>query len=554
MSVQVPAGTLRPTHPPVTMQAGAAPPASAALARPPSKPPADELELLIRARYPVLYVVSWEESRVEQHLAQIAARRSKQLFTWSITGGMRRVGHGQPATRPRGVSDAIEAMEQIIESKESAIYLMYDLHLLLRTSSPCNTPNVRKLREVARALSDSYKTVVLCSPHVELPAELEKDVTVFDYPLPGAAEIDGLLRRICKDVFEHGSLEVSLDDAGRENLVRAAGGLTLQEAENVFAKSIVADGTLSGDDVSTVFAEKQQIVRKSGLLEYYPATTELDAVGGLDELKGWLKRRSMAFSTKARDFGLPAPKGVLLVGVQGCGKSLCAKAVSREWNMPLLRFDVGRVFSSLVGSSESNVRRAIAVAESIAPAVLWIDEIDKAMAGTQGSAGTDGGTTARVMSTLLTWLSEKKTPVFVLATANDISALPPELLRKGRLDEIFFVDLPTLPERREIFRIHIAGRKRDVGRFDLPALAQASDGFSGAEIEQAVISALYDAFSHGRDLETPDVLASLAETVPLSRTMSERVGELRSWAEGRARFASTVDPAAAPTFRRKLEV
>jgi AAA+ superfamily predicted ATPase len=504
----------------------------------------------------VLYVVSWEEARVEQHLQLIAERRNKQLYVWSVSGGMRRLGAAAGAPRARGLADPTEALDQIIDHKEPAIYVLQDFHAFLRPNIQCNVPTIRKLREAARALSDSYKTIVICSPLMELPPELEKDVTVVDFPLPSAAEVDGLLKRICRDVLEHSAVEIRLDDSGRESLVRAAGGLTLQEAENVFAKSLVNDGKLDGRDVSTVFAEKQQIVRKSGLLEYYEATTELDAVGGLDELKDWLRRRSLAFSRKALDFGLPSPKGVLLVGVQGCGKSLCAKAVSREWNMPLLRFDIGRVFSSLVGSSEGNVRRAIAVAESIAPAVLWVDEIDKAFAGSQGSAGTDGGTTARVMSTLLTWLSEKQKPVFVLATANNIAQLPPELLRKGRLDEIFFVDLPTPAERREILRIHIAKRRRDPAGFDLESLAAAADGFSGAEIEQAVISALYDAFYVGRELQSDDILKSIRETVPLSRTMSERVADLRGWAEGRARFASRPDAKtdAPPPPKRKLEV
>ncbi|MBK7404270.1 MAG: AAA family ATPase [Phycisphaerales bacterium] len=515
-------------------------------------PLGEELGVLIRARYPVIYIVSWEEPRVERHLRQIAEARGKQLYVWSVTSGMRRAG-AAPAGRPKGLSDPIEALDQVMEHKEPAIYLLNDFHAFLRPVQ-CNIATIRKLREAARALSDSYKTVVICSPMLELAPELEKDVTVLDYPLPDAREVDGLLRHICAEVAEHSSVEINLGEADREALIRAASGLTLQEAENVFAKTLVNDGRLSADDVSTVFAEKQQIVRKSGLLEYYEPNTALGDVGGLAQLKEWLRRRSQAFTEGARQYGLPAPKGVLLVGVQGCGKSLCAKAVSREWNMPLLRFDVGRVFSSLVGSSEENVRRAIAVAESIAPAVLWVDEIDKAFAGTSGSAGSDGGTSARVMSTFLTWLSEKSKPVFVLATANDITQLPPELLRKGRLDEIFFVDLPDPADRREIFRIHIAKRDRDPAAFDLEGLAAAADGFSGAEIEQAVISALYDAFYLGREVESGDLVASIAETVPLSRTMSEGISGLRGWAEGRARPASSAATMASVAPRRKIEV
>jgi len=287
-----------------------------------------------------------------------------------------------------------------------------------------------------------------------------------------------------------------------------------------------------------VFAEKQQIIRKSGLLEYYATAESFAQIGGLSVLKDWLNKRSLAFTSDARAFGLPPPKGILMLGVQGCGKSLCAKAVSTQWQLPLLRFDMGRMFGSLVGSSEENVRRAISVAESVAPAILWVDEIDKAFAGSQGSGASDGGTTARVFGTFLTWLSEKTVPVFVVATANDISQLPPELLRKGRLDEIFFVDLPSLEERMEIFRIHLARRHRPTEQFDLHALAEASRDCSGAEIEEAINSALYDAFSEQSDITTESVLATLSQTVPLARTMDEQISRLRSWAEGRARNAS----------------
>jgi SpoVK/Ycf46/Vps4 family AAA+-type ATPase len=274
----------------------------------------------------------------------------------------------------------------------------------------------------------------------------------------------------------------------------------------------------------------------------------------LKVLKDWLQKRAVAFTDPAREFGLPAPKGVLMLGVQGCGKSLCAKAVATQWQLPLLRFDMGRMFSSLVGSSEENVRRAIAVAESIAPAVLWVDEIDKAFAGSQGSGATDGGTTARVFGTFLTWLSEKTAPVFVVTTANDISQLPPELLRKGRLDEIFFVDLPTGEERADIFAIHLRKHKRDPKNFELPALVDASQQFSGAEIEEAIISALFDAFYDEHDLRTADILQALRQTVPLAQTMAEKIAALRTWAEGRARHASAPrDVPDAKTPRRRKE-
>ncbi|MEK7486279.1 MAG: AAA family ATPase, partial [Planctomycetota bacterium] len=289
-------------------------------------------------------------------------------------------------------------------------------------------------------------------------------------------------------------------------------------------------------------------------LEYCEPHLKIGDVGGLDGLKIWLEKRVLAFTERARKFDLPYPKGVLLVGIQGCGKSLCAKAVSSLWNMPLLRFDMGKIFSGYVGSSEENVRRAINVAESIAPVVLWADEIDKAFSGSQSSGSTDGGTSARVMSTFLTWLSEKTKPVFVIATANDISQLPPELLRKGRLDEIFFVDLPNEEERRHIFKIHIEKRHREAKHFDIQQLAKLSEGFSGAEIEQAVISALYDVFYLDRPLKTEDILNSLQETVPLSKTMHENILALRAWADGRARYATQKGKMNINKPTRKLEM
>ncbi|MFZ4575570.1 MAG: AAA family ATPase, partial [Phycisphaerales bacterium] len=421
--------------------------------------PADELELLIRARYPVVYVVTYEEGRLIRRLGQIARRRQKQLHVWGCASGMRQVSLDaiDDGASPlvftnvrKNLVSPIEAMSVVLDQREPAIYLFQDLHLHLTRTQPCMLASLRKVRDVACALTDSYKSMVISSPVMELPLELEKDVTVIDFSLPSKAEISGLLTKIERDVEGHPTLRVSLEDSDRKALVRAAGGLTLQEAENVFAKTLVNDGHLGGDDVAVIVQEKQQVIRKSGILEYIETAESLDSVGGLEVLKEWLERRSRAFSDEARKFGLPAPKGALLVGVQGCGKSLCAKAVSRAWNMPLVRFDVGRVFSSFVGSSESNVRRAIQIAESVSPVVLWIDEIEKGLAGAQSSGATDGGTMSRVMATLLTWLNEKTSEVFVVATANDVTSLPPELLRKGRLDEIFFVDLPGPRERARI--------------------------------------------------------------------------------------------------------
>ncbi len=501
---------------------------------------AQDIELLVRARYPLLYVVTSEETRVQELLLDIAAKRQKKLYEWSCTTGLLPAGTSVQISKQRSPAtrEPLAALDEVIAHVEPAIYLFKDLHPFLSKSNFANFTITRRLKEIALHLKHSHKTVILVSSTLEIPAELEKEITVLHFPLPTRDELAALLHQILADVQQFKNVVIDLDPAGRERLLQAALGLTLGEAENVFAKILVKSQRLSAEDVGEVLAQKQQTVRKSGLLDYC-AAEDFSHIGGLASLKDWLGKRVVAFGDEAREFGLPAPKGILLLGVQGCGKSLCAKAVASLWQLPLLRFDMGRMFGSLVGSSEENVRRAIAVAESVAPAVLWVDEIDKAFAGAQSSWGGDGGTTARVFSTFLTWLSEKIAPVFVVATANDISNLPPELLRKGRFDEIFFVDLPVPAERGDIFEIHLTRRGRDAGQFDLPALVGASEDFSGAEIEQAVISALFDSFAAREELATPHLLAALRETVPLARTMDEQIGRLRTWADGRARNAST---------------
>ena len=511
-----------------------------------------ELETLIRARYPILYILSSEEIRVQSMVMDIAAKRQKKVFEWSYSTGIVPAGTSIQSQKLRNATtrDPLMALDQVIEQVEPAIFIFKDFHPFLTKN---NFAVTRKLKEIALHLKNSFKTIVLVSPVVEIPTELEKEITLLNHPLPSRDELAALLERIIADVKQFRRVNIELDDTGRERLLQAALGLTLGEAENVFAKIIVKAERLSAEDVNEVFAEKQQIIRKSGLLEYYATNENFAHVGGLSVLKDWLARRAVAFTDDAREFGLPAPKGILMLGVQGCGKSLCAKSVSNLWQLPLLRFDMGRMFGSLVGSSEENVRRAIAVAESVAPAILWVDEIDKAFAGSQGSGSTDGGTTARVFGTFLTWLSEKTAPVFVVATANDISQLPPELLRKGRLDEIFFVDLPAADERKEIFKIHISKRKRDPSKFDLDALVSASAEFSGAEIEEAVNSALYDAFYSKAELGTENIQTSLSQTVPLARTMDEQISRLRSWAQGRARNASVPRDKTKENGVRKME-
>ena len=498
---------------------------------------AQELETLIRARYPIIYIVSPEEQRVQQLLAPIAERRQKSIYEWSCTTGLVPSGASIQLQKNRSspTRDPLAALDQVIEQVEPAIFLFKDFHPFL---SKGNHAVVRKVKEIALQLKNSFKTIILVSPVLEVPVEIEKEMTVLHLPLPSALELSELLDKIIEDVRRFRQIKIDLEEGGRERLLQAARGLTLSEAENVFARILVRKERLTGEEVGEVLEEKRQLVRKNGLLEYYDTRESFADVGGLEALKDWLQKRAIAFTPAAREFGLAAPRGVLLIGVQGCGKSLCAKAVASLWEVPLLRFDIGRMFGSFVGSSEDNIRRAIQVAESVSPAILWVDEIDKAFAGSSNQAG-DSGTSARVLGTFLTWLNEKTAPVFVVATANDISSLPPELLRKGRLDEIFFVDLPGLTERQAIFSIHLRRRGREAEVFPLEELAAASEGFSGAEIEEAINSALYEAFYEQLPLSEGHLFAALRQSVPLSRTMEEQLSTLRGWAKGRARPAAT---------------
>ena len=493
-----------------------------------------DLDTLIRARYPLIYLVSWEEQRLDAILQDVAQSHGKSLLQWSVTRGLRRVSGARSMAISEQSRDPIEALGAIAKLTEASLVVLKDFHPFLD-----NPTVVRALRELSQDLKSTYTTVILLSPTLTIPVELEKEISVLDVPLPSFRDLFQLLKEIVGVVRRGNKARVELTKEQAENIIKAAQGLTLSEAENAFAKAIANDGVLDKDDIRLVLDEKRQVIRKSGLLEFVGVEQELAHVGGLDELKGWLTGRIGAFGEPARKFGLPAPKGLLLLGVQGCGKSLTAKAVASHWALPLLRLDVGRIFSSLIGSSEENLRKAIRVAESVSPAVLWIDEIEKGLAGSAGAAVTDSGVSARVFGALLTWLQEKTAPVFVVATANRIDALPPELLRKGRFDEIFFIDLPSAAERREIFRIHVAKRQRDPAAFDLDALSTAAEGFSGSEIEQAVVAGLYHAFGEGTDLRQGHVMKAVEESVPLSSTMGEDIGRLREWSKNRTRPASS---------------
>jgi len=493
-----------------------------------------EIEVLIRAKYPIIYLISWEERRVEEALATTCKNLNRTLHSWTLTQGMRPpVNRTAGPPKPQALPGELEALALVHEAPEYTVFLLRDFHPYMKDSRV-----IRLLRDLANRLRGRAQTIILMGPTLTLPMELEKDVTVIEFPLPTATDIEAKLDQIIGAVKDNTNVDTTLEPQNRELIIKSAQGLTLDEVESVFARSLVERKHF---DVDVILEEKKQIVRKSGLLEYYPAQNSMGDVGGMELLKDWLKKRSKSLTDRAKEYGIPAPKGVLLLGVQGCGKSLLAKAIANEWNLPMLKLDVGRIFGSLVGQSEENIRKAIKVAESVAPCVLWADELEKGFAGVGGSGVSDSGTTARVFATFLTWMQDKTKPVFLIATANDVTALPPEMLRKGRFDEIFFVDLPDLSERESIFSIHLKKRNRDPLKFDIKKLGKLTKGFSGAEIEQVVVGALYSSFDGDRELAQADLEKESEAVVPLSVMMSEDISELREWAQLRTRPSSKQD-------------
>jgi SpoVK/Ycf46/Vps4 family AAA+-type ATPase len=485
-----------------------------------------EFTLLLRACYPLIYIPTNEEERAEKAIASATEQLGKRnVYIWDFVNGYQE----NPNHAGFGKRNPLQALELITKMpvNGAGIFILRDFQRFLEDIAVS-----RELRNLARILKSQPKNIIIIAPQVQIPEELTEVITVVDFALPTAPEIKTEIVRLVSATGQNLSQKL-LDE-----LVRAAQGLSLERIRRVLTRAIATNGKLEPDDVELILEEKRQSIRQTQILDYYPATEQISDIGGLDNLKSWLLLRGGAFSEQARAYGLPNPRGLLLVGIQGTGKSLTAKAIAHHWHLPLLRLDVGRLFAGLVGESESRTRQTIELAEALAPCILWIDEIDKGFAGLDGKG--DSGTTSRVFGTFITWLTEKKSAVFVVATANNIRALPPEILRKGRFDEIFFVSLPNQTEREAIFKVHLAKlRPHNLGNYDLKRLAYETPDFSGAEIEQTIIEAMHIGFSQKRDFTTDDILEAASQIVPLAKTAQEQIEFLQKWvAGGKARLAS----------------
>lgn len=485
------------------------------------------LTTYLRAGYPGLAVITSEEARAEAEIASACTSLQRKLHAWSSTDGLVDTAEGRVTTCPDPL-DALQLLDGMFSAESPRhIVLMRDLQLHLDQSDPML---VRRLKDVLRIAKANGHALILLGCRLKLPLELEHEITHVDFTLPDHTRLgtvlDGILR----------SAKIkNLPAAVRESALQSALGLTSTEAENAFALSIVETQSI---DSSVIAREKARTLKRNGLVEVVESATSLNDIGGLSHLKEWLTRRAGAFSESAKTYGLPAPKGLLIVGIPGTGKSLTAKATAGAFGLPLLRLDMGRVFGGIVGQSEANLRSVIQTAEAIAPCVLWIDEIEKGFSGSQSSGSTDGGTSSRVFGSFLSWMQEKTKAVFVVATANDVSKLPPEFLRKGRFDEMFFVDLPDVEERTHIWDIVIARHGRKANEYDTASLSRACEQFTGAEIEAVFIDAMHEAFAEGREPGAKDIITAIVHTVPLAKLMDGQITKLREWSKGRAREAS----------------
>ncbi len=473
----------------------------------------EKLDLLVQARYPLLYLVSYEEERVERALR----KQLRPVWRWRSTEGLR-----DPEDRlVEGTLEPLDALDAFAAQCETpSLCLLIDFHTALMDPLV-----IRHLRDLLPHLGAAEQALVILSPVLTAPRELEKELMILDVPLPSSDEVSRILRIFLK------AQGLKMDPALFEQVVKASLGLTEKEIKRTYVRVLIQSGGFSEAELAQVVVAKRQAIRRSRFLEFYDEVQDMSGVGGMNALKEWLAQRAQAFTDKAREYGLPEPKGVFLLGVQGCGKSLTAKAVASLFRIPLLRLDVGALFSG-GGTVEESLRDTIRIAESISPVVLWIDELEKGFL-TQGE-----GASGSAFGTFLTWLQEKTKPVFVVATANEVRALPPELMRKGRFDEIFFVDLPGVHERLEILDIHIRQRGRNPEDYDLFQCAEETEKYSGAELEQVIVESLFTAYGAERELITRDLLRAIRETVPLAVTMDDRLKELREWARPRTRPAN----------------
>ncbi|MFQ6082515.1 MAG: AAA family ATPase [Candidatus Aminicenantia bacterium] len=489
-------------------------------------PPIKQLKDNIIAHCPITYLLSWEENRVEQTIKNILTELYPEInfCTWTVSEGLKKEGNSIPET-----STPIQALNYIIQSKEAAGFLMKDLHPFVK-----NDPQVvRRLRDVYYSLKDSNKFLFLLSPFLYLPQELKKEVEVVNFGLPGLNELEKLLDEILSSSVQK-KIRINLTEEEKKDLVIAVQGLTFDEARRAYFKAFHGREMIDSSLLETLHLEKKQLILKEGVLEFVPQKWGMNDIGGLDILKDWLKKREKAFTPEAQKFGLTPPKGLLIMGVSGCGKSISIKAISTLWNLPLFRLDMNLVYSGIAGLPEEAFTRALNTIDSVAPAILWIDEIESGINYKQSE-----GAASRIFGYFLTWMQEHDSQVFIGATANRIDLLPAELLRRGRFDQIFFIDLPTEKEREEIFKIHLLKRNNDLTKFDLNQLAKIAKGWSGTEIEQAIISAMYEAFNEGRPLNEDDLFKVFSRTVPLSTTMAEQIKRIKSWAHGRAVRASS---------------
>lgn len=485
---------------------------------------------LVSAKQSLIYVVTWEEGRLQmllEKLSQTMFSNPVKFFTWESTNGLALNGKGIDGTK-----DPITAIDKVMGMQENALFLFKDLHRDLE-NNPLLT---RKLRDAYDALAASYKTIFIVAPVLSFPYELNKEMAVVDMDLPGYDEIAALFNSVASSYAKGKGMKVKLTPEEKDAMIHGAMGLTYDEARNAFTKTMMGRQVLDISALKGILQEKEQLIRKTGILEFVPDKPSIADIGGLGNLKEWLAARTKSLSPDAAKYGLTPPKGFLMTGISGCGKSLTVQAVSSYWNLPLIRLDMNRVYSGVMGSPEESLAVALKTVEAMAPCVLWVDEIEKGIGSYSGESRDMN--VGRIFAMFLTWMQEKEGFVFVAATANEIEMLPPEILRKGRFDEIFFVDLPGITERMQIFEVHLRKRKQDPKKYNLNDLAKATEGYVGAEIEQCVISALFEAFQQNRQLIMDDLMKGIGRMVPLSKTMQEDIKRIKRWAFNRAVLAS----------------